>query len=269
MAGSVRPAKDQGPTVTLSTTSGGKGPGGKGNQPKKPSVNQSRARVEAQRKQRNRRVMIGVLAVVVVGIIVAAVIASTSGSSKAKPVVAPAAASGPTGTFTTGTGPVLVEQYGDFQCPHCEEWYKTVELPAVRPLAAQNKITFAYHVFPFIGAESFTEANAAACASDVAPADFWKVHDYFYDHQAAENSGFWTTSELQAAVSTVVPSTPALNQCIKSDKYGAWVRQQANDAAKRQVTATPTVFVNNQLVSDNSTPAPLQGLIAAASATKK
>jgi protein-disulfide isomerase len=263
MAGSVRPAKDQGPTVTLSKNSGGKGPGGKGNQPKKPYVNQSRARLEAQRKQRNRKVMIGVLVVVVVGIIAGVVIASTGGSSKAKPVVAPPAASGPTGTFTTGTGPVLVEQYGDFQCPHCEAWFQDVE-PTVRTLASQNKITFAYHVFPFIGAESFSEANAAACASDAAPGDFWKMHDYLYQHQAAENSGFWTTSQLEAALSTVVPTTPALDQCIKSDKYGAWVKQQATAAAKRQVTATPTVFVNNQLVSDNSTPAPLVALITAA-----
>jgi protein-disulfide isomerase len=262
MAGSVRPAKDEGPTVTLSQTSGGKG--GKGNQPKKPYVNQSRARVEAKRKQRNRKVMIGVLVVVVVGIIAAAVIASTGGSSKSKPVVAPAAASGPVGTFTIGTGPVLVEQYGDFQCPHCEGWFKTVE-PTVRQLANQNQITFAYHVFPFIGAESFTAANAAACASDASPADFWKMHDYLYTHQAAENSGFWTTSQLQAALETIGANTPATEACIKSDKYGPWVKQQAAAAAKRQVTATPTVFVNNQLVSDNSSPAPLVAMITAAS----
>jgi protein-disulfide isomerase len=269
MAGSVRPAKDQGPTVTLSKTSGGKGPGGKGGGPKKPYVNQSRARLEAQRKQRNRRVMIGVLGVVVIGAIIGVIVAATGGSSKAKPVVVPAAVNGTVGTFTTGTGPVLVEQYGDFQCPHCEEWYKTVEKPAVHDLLAQNKITFAFHNFPFIGSESFTEANAAACASDAAPADFWKMHDYLYDHQAAENSGFWNTSQLQAALETIGANTPATEACVKSNKYGSWVKQQATLAAKRGVTATPTVYVNNQLVSDNSTPAALQAAVTAAEAAKK
>jgi protein-disulfide isomerase len=266
MAGSIRPAKDQGPTVTLNKTSGGKGPGGKGTDAKKPNVNQSKARLAAQRKQRNRRIMIGVLGVVVIGIIIGVVLAS-GGSSKKTPVVAPAAANGPGGSFTIGTGPVLVEQYGDFQCPHCEEWFKNVE-PTVQTLASQNKITFAFHNFAFIGDESFTEANAAACASDAAPADFWKMHDYLYTHQAAENSGFWTTDQLQAALETIGANTPATEACVKSHKYSAWVKQQANDAAKRQVTATPTVFVNNQLINDNSTAAPLEAAVTAAAAKK-
>jgi len=263
MAGSIRPAKDQGPTVTLNKTSGGKGPGGKGTDAKKP-VNQSRARLQAQqRKQRNRKIMIGVLGVVVVAIVVVVIFAVTKGSSKKAPVVAPAAANGPGGSFTTGTGPVLVEQYGDFQCPHCEEWFKTVE-PTVQNLASQNKITFAFHNFPFIGDESFTMANAAACASDAGK--FWQMHDYLYNHQAGENSGFWTTDQLQAALETVGANTPATEACVKNHKYSAWVKQQASDAAKRQVTATPTVFVNNQLITDNSTPAPLVAAVNAAAA---
>jgi protein-disulfide isomerase len=95
------------------------------------------------------------------------------------------------------------------------------------------------------------------------------MHDYMYDHQAAENSGFWNTSQLQAALETIGANTPATEACVKSNKYGPWVRQQAALAAKRGVTATPTVYVNNQLVSDNSTPAALQAAVTAAEAAKK
>ena len=267
MAGSIRPAKDQGPTVTLSNKSGGKGPGGKGNGAKKTPVNQSRAKVQAQRKKRNRTILIGFLGVVVVGIIIGVIVAATGGSSKKKPIVAPAAAGGPTGTFTTGTGPVLVEQYGDFQCPHCEDWFKTVE-PTVRQLAAQGQITFAFHNYPFIGSESFTAANAAACASDAGK--FWQMHDFLYTHQpSSENSGFWTTDQLIAGLETIGANTPATVQCVKSNQYGPWIQQQAGLAAKRGVTATPTVYVNNQVVSDNSTPAALVAAVNAAAAAKK
>jgi protein-disulfide isomerase len=237
---------------------GGKGTGGKGSGPNRSYLNQSKAaaRAEAKKKRRNRNITIGAIAVLVVAVIVGLVVQS-SRSSTGKKAAVPTAATGPAGSFTIGTGPVLVEQYGDFQCPHCEEWFKTVQ-PTVNQLVSQGKITFAFHNFAFIGQESTATANAAACAGDVGK--FWEMHDFLYNHQAPENSGFWTTDQLIAALQTVGAYTPQTQQCVKSGKYNRWVSQQADAASKRGVTATPAVYVNNQVLSDNSTP---QALVTA------
>jgi protein-disulfide isomerase len=181
-------------------------------------------------------------------------VVQSSRSSSGKKAAIPTAATGPGGSFTTGTGPVLVEEYGDFQCPHCEDWFKTVQ-PTVMQLVSQGKVTFAFHNYAFLGPESTTMANAAACAGDVGK--FWETHEFFYSHQAPENSGFWTTDQLIAALQTVGAYTPQTQQCVKSQKYKTWVSQQADAASKRGVTATPTLYVNNQQLSDNSTPQPL------------
>ncbi len=270
MAGSTRSGGQRPPTGAVrrpSAGAGDKGAGGKGTGPNRSYLNQSKAkaRADAQRKRRNRIIAIVGVGILVVAVIVGLVVQSSRSSSGKKAAV-PTAATGPGGSFTMGNGPVLVEQYGDFQCPHCEDWFKTVQ-PTVDQLVSQGKITFAFHNFAFIGDESNTTANAAACAGDVGK--FWQMHDFLYNHQAPENSGFWTTDQLIAALQTVGASTPATEQCVKSHTYGTWVKQQADAASRRGVTATPTVYVNNQQLSDNSNPQPLVTAVDNALAAKK
>jgi protein-disulfide isomerase len=270
MPGSASTGGQRPPTGPVATSGGkapgDKGAGGKGSGSNRPYLTQSRAKAkaEAQRKRRQRNVAIAAVGLIVVAIVIGLVVQS-SRSSTSKKAAIPTAATGPGGSFTMGTGPVLVEQYGDFQCPHCEEWFQTVEPTAVQ-LANEGKITFAFHNFAFIGQESTAMANAAACAGDVGK--FWPMHDYMYNHQQPENSGFWTTDQLIAALETVGASTPQTEQCVKSGKYNTWVSQQADAASKRGVTATPTVYVNNQVLNDNTDPQALIAAVNAAAAKK-
>jgi protein-disulfide isomerase len=191
---------------------------------------------------------VGLIAVaVIIGVVVLA-----SGSSRKTSVATPAAAAkGPGGSFTKGTGPVLVEEYADFQCPPCRQLELTT-YPAVNELVQQGRITFAFHLFAFLGPESVASANAAVCAGDVGK--FWPMHDYLYDHQAAENSGFWTSEQLIAALQAVGGATPATEKCVTKGTYMTWVKQQTDAASARGVTAAPppVIFVRNQLLTDTS-----------------
>jgi protein-disulfide isomerase len=180
--------------------------------------------------------------------------------TKAASAVAPAHALGPANSEVLGSpgAPVLVEQYGDFQCPKCALFEKQTG-PTIRSLVDQGKIRFAFHNFVFIGAESLAEANAAECAGDVGK--FWPVHDYLYAHQVAENSGFWTTANLLAALQSIGVSSPAVTQCVTSGTYEPWLSQVTDEGSKRGVNGTPTVYVNGNVLTD-LTP---QGLTAAVS----
>jgi protein-disulfide isomerase len=187
---------------------------------------------------------------IVVAVIIGVVVLS-SGSSGHKTVAAPAGAKGPAASFTKGTGPVLVEEYADFQCPACRQFEMTT-YPRVDQMVQQGRVTFAFHPYAYLGQESVLEANAAACASDVNK--FWPMHDYLYDHQAAESSGFWTPDQLIAALQAVGAATPQTQNCVKNGTYAAWARQQTDAASRRGVTATPppAIYVNNQLLTDTS-----------------
>ena len=83
------------------------------------------------------------------------------------PARVPAHALGPGGGELLGrsSAPVLVEEYGDFQCPVCGQWERTVG-PTARRLVDQGRIRFEYHPIAFIGPESLAAANAAEAAGD-------------------------------------------------------------------------------------------------------
>ena len=160
------------------------------------------------------------------------------------------------------TAPVLVEEYGDFQCPHCGEFEKTT-YPTVQQLVNQGKIRFVFHFFTFIGPESFALANTSICAAD--QGKFWPVHDYFYANQQPENSGYWTTARLVDVLKQFGVDNPTSEQCVRNHTYYRWLRQLADQASQRGVTATPTIFVNGTQLDDTS-PA---GLTAAVNSQTK
>jgi protein-disulfide isomerase len=203
-------------------------------------------------------VVLTAVGLVAVAVIIGVVVLS-SGSSGHKTVAAPPNAKGPAGSFTKGTGPVLVEEYADFQCPGCRQ-FELTSYPRVDQMVQQGRVTFAFHPYAYLGQESVALANAAVCAGDVNK--FWPVHDYLYDHQAAENSAFWTPDQLIAALQAVGAATPQTQSCVKKATYATWVRQQTDAASRRGVTNTPppAIYVNNQLLTDTS-PVGLAGAI--------
>ncbi|HSS10508.1 MAG TPA: thioredoxin domain-containing protein [Acidimicrobiales bacterium] len=196
----------------------------------------------------------------VVGIVVQS---QRSSSGRSNLVVSPSA-KGPGGSMLLGspTAPVLVEEYGDFQCPHCGEFEKTT-YPTIVQLVNQGKIRFAFHFFTFIGPESFALANTSICAAD--QGKFWPVHDYFYANQQPENSGYWTTARLIDVLKQFGVDNPTSEQCVRNHTYYPWLRQLADQASQRGVTATPTIFVNGTQLDDTS-PA---GLTAAVNSQTK
>jgi protein-disulfide isomerase len=222
----------------------------------------SRRAIEARRR-RNQWVAGAIAAFFVVSAV--AGFAIQAGRSKvthaATGVVAPAHPLGPAGSDLLGppSAPVLVEEYGDFQCPHCGEFEKQTG-PIIRMLVNQGKVRFAFHNFAFLGKESLAEANAAECAGDVGK--FWPVHDALYAQQQPENSGYWTTDRLVALLKSAGADTPQIAQCVTSSKYVPWIRQVTDQGSQRGVNGTPTVYVNGQVLSDTST----QGLTAAVAA---
>jgi protein-disulfide isomerase len=204
-----------------------------------------------------------------IGFLVIAVVAGiaiqSARSHNQAPQATPAHAVGPNGGEVLGSpsAPVLVEEYGDFQCPSCAHWERTVG-PTVRRLVDQGRIRFEYHPIAFIGPESLAAANAAVCAGD--QGKFWAYHDLLFAQQAPENSGALTTDRLLQFGRQVGLSNQQFQQCVRDGTYDNWIRQATDQASQRGVTGTPTVFLNGHQVDTALTP---QGLLAAVEAAAK
>jgi protein-disulfide isomerase len=160
----------------------------------------------------------------------------------------PAHALGPGGSEVIGpeSAPVLVEEYGDFECERCAEFQKKLE-PEIRKLVDQGKVRFAYYpVLTEPGA--LVAANAAICAGDYGA--FWPYHDYLFANQTAGNSEGPTPEQLIHFGRQVGIDSPGFATCVSNGTYNGWVNQFTAGAAVRGVRLMPTVFVNGKALPD-------------------
>ena len=213
----------------------------------------------AERPLPRRRALV-VAALVILGIAFAA-----RGQIQARkgPLVQPAHALGPNQGEQLGSAsaPVLVEEYGDFQCPVCGEWERTVS-PTVRQLVDQGRIRFEYHPIAFIGPESVAAANAAEAAGD--EGKFWAYHDLLFADQAPENSGALTTDRLLELGRQVGLASPQFQHKVRDGTYDNWIRQVTDQSSQQGVVQTPTVLVNGRQVDAALTAQGLQAAVNAA-----
>ncbi len=137
---------------------------------------------------------------------------------------------------------VKVIEFADFQCPFCEQWFKTVEPSFIKDYVDTGKVAFYWRDYPFLGQESTDAANAARCAN--AQGKFWQFHDYLYNHQGQENSGAFSKTNLEQFASDMGLNTSDFNSCMDNNTYAKDAAADLADGQKAGVNGTPTVFIN-------------------------
>lgn len=185
-----------------------------------------------------------------------------------------------------GQAPVSVDLYEDLQCPICNNLEQSGLTKDLEAKIKATNIKVNYHVMSFLDASSngnrysSRAANAAYCAADQSPAAFGKFHDIAYgktadgkNNQPAESSHGVPDSTLidwgkQAGITSADFST-----CVTSEQHKDLVAGVTEDASKRGVNGTPTVFVQGKEVKGtggNAVTVPqVDAAIAAALASAK
>jgi protein-disulfide isomerase len=167
-----------------------------------------------------------------------------------------------------------VDIYEDFQCPNCLN-FETAVHTTLESDARGNKAQLRYHTMAFLDAASngnrysSRAANAALCAADVSPDIFLKFHNILFTPavQPKEGSSGRPDSDFvkyaQQAGMTA-PQVTTFTTCVQTQQRKSLVEAITENASKRGVTGTPTVFVNGKKVS--ATLDALNSAIAAADA---
>jgi protein-disulfide isomerase len=137
----------------------------------------------------------------------------------------------------------FIEIYEDFQCPACAR-FESIAGEYIEELITTKKAKVAFHTLSFLGGESQIAANAAACSAD--EGKFLQLHKTLYANQPSENSGAWTPSYFSTLGLGLGISSPEYDKCIADDKYMGWVKNVAEEGAKRNINSTPTVLINGK-----------------------
>src|ERR1700687_1588226 len=150
------------------------------------------------------------------------------------------------------SAPIVMGEYGDFECPFCAE-----AEPVLKTLrrSLQNILLFAFRHFPL--AEAHPHALHAAEAAEAAGAQgkFWQMHDYLFAHQEALED-----SDLVEGAAAIGCDVDRFIREMAEARYAARVREDFRSGIRSGVNGTPSLFING-LRYDG--PRDLESLLAA------
>jgi protein-disulfide isomerase len=134
--------------------------------------------------------------------------------------------------------PVVLVEYGDYQCPHCGRAH-----PIVQQVQKHfgKRLAFVFRNFPLN--EIHPEAEDAAESAEFAATKgkFWEMHDGLFENQ--EELGGEMLVEL--AENLGLPSQ-ALAGALEAGEFTPRVKKDFLGGVRSGVNGTPTFFINGE-----------------------
>lgn len=144
--------------------------------------------------------------------------------------------------------PVVLVEYGDFQCPACGTAY-----PLVKQLETElgSKLAVVFRQFPL---SQHKNARAAAEASEAAAKQgkFFEMHDMLYENQDkwSESSDFQTI--LDSYATQIGLDVAKFDADMKSSDVQSKIDDDLASGRKAVVNSTPTFFLNGNKMTINT-----------------
>lgn len=138
--------------------------------------------------------------------------------------------------------PVIIINYSDFQCGHCQQFTLTIEKQLETAYIDTGKVLFIYkHIIAYDEESQLAaEASEAAAEQD----KFWPYHDLLMQARASTKTDDLPISKLQSLAQQVGLDMETFNASLESGKYREKVLQEDTEGRALGVTAIPTFFIN-------------------------
>lgn len=148
--------------------------------------------------------------------------------------------------------PVKVEIFEDFLCPYCKQ-FEDASNDYLRQAAADGKVYVVYRPIAFLNEYSARALNTFAVVQDTAgPQEALAFHDALFADQPSEAGAMPDDAWLVERAVDAGATETKVEAGIKTDDFRQWILNGADDASKRGVSGTPSVFVDGEPVSGNS-----------------
>jgi len=139
--------------------------------------------------------------------------------------------------------PVVVREFADYQCPACQR-FSSASQKLKEQYVASGQVRFVYFDLPLQQhANAVPAAMAARCAGD--QNSYWEMHDQLFDNQL-EWSGSGSPAETFGRYAEELGlETRRFNRCMDTQLHLEDIEQSRSAAVQLRVTSTPTVMVDN------------------------
>jgi protein-disulfide isomerase len=153
-------------------------------------------------------------------------------------------------TLGSASAPVLLEVYGDFQCPICARHSLDVEPSVVSKYVIPGKVRIVHHDIAILGRPSPTSpdnesriaASGAVCA--IAQGKYWDYAHWIFANQDGENAGGFTRERVTAIATAAGLDGTALRSCLDQPATTGQVDANTQQALAMGINATPTLYLN-------------------------
>lgn len=137
--------------------------------------------------------------------------------------------------------PVTIIEFGDYQCPQCDRWFKTIRPDIEEEYINTGKANLYFVDLAFFGPDSINAAEATYCAGD--QDRYWDFHSILYSNQQGINDGWASPDNLKSFASQLGLDMNLFDSCIDSDKYKNRVERNALEAKRNGASGTPTFII--------------------------
>lgn len=132
--------------------------------------------------------------------------------------------------------PVVLVEYGDYECPHCQEVY-----PILYELKERlgNRVAYVYRHFPISRQHPNAQLAAEAAEAAAAQGKFWEMHHRLFTHQ--NELGF---DDLVRHAAAIGLDMDLFRRELEEHTYADRVREDFMSGVRSGVNGTPTFYIN-------------------------
>jgi protein-disulfide isomerase len=139
--------------------------------------------------------------------------------------------------------PVVIEEYGDFQCPPCGFLH-----PILKRLEGEyeTQVRVAFRHYPLRGMHKHADEAARATEAAALQGKFWQMHDLLFEKQNEWKDAAAARPLFLNYARTLGLDIGKFTQDIDSAAITNRVMSDEAQGSARGVTGTPTVFINGR-----------------------
>ena len=135
--------------------------------------------------------------------------------------------------------PLVVVEYGDFECPTCKQAAPTVRLLMER---FASRVRFAFRHFPLEQAHPHALAAAEAAESAGEQGKFWEMHDLLFANQE-----HLSTRHLHSYAERLGLDMARFTAQLDDHVYMQRIREHQDGGRRSHVRSTPGFFVDGRI----------------------
>jgi len=138
--------------------------------------------------------------------------------------------------------PVILIEYGDYQCPYCAEVHKMIKTIQQR---LDRQLCFVFRHFPQRQLHFQAQRAAEAAEAAAAQGKFWQMHNLLFERQKCLSDG-----NLLEYANELGLDLHQFLHAIASHQYADRVAQDIYSGKLCGVIHTPTLFINGNRYND-------------------